>query len=61
MSNFYSSQIDAIVADPALSNEEKIERLLVIESRARCACSQAREASNSLEAAGLPVLVVPVP
>jgi hypothetical protein len=34
---------------------------LVIESRARRACSQAREASNSLGAAGLPVLVVPVP
>jgi hypothetical protein len=35
MSNFYSSQIDEIVADPALSNEERIERLLVIESQAR--------------------------
>jgi hypothetical protein len=35
MSNFYSSQVDEIVADPALSNEEKIERLLVIESQAR--------------------------
>jgi CMP-2-keto-3-deoxyoctulosonic acid synthetase len=35
MSNFYSSQIDQIVADTALSKEEKIERLLVIESQAR--------------------------
>ena len=35
MSNFYSSQIDEIVADPELSNEEKIARLQIIESQAR--------------------------
>jgi hypothetical protein len=35
MSNFYSSQINEIVADPELSNEEKIARLVVIESHAR--------------------------
>jgi hypothetical protein len=35
MSNFYSSQIDEIVADSALSNEEKIARLVVIDSQAR--------------------------
>jgi hypothetical protein len=49
MSNFYSSQIDEIVADPALSNEEKIARLGVIESQAR---DLQRAASSSSSTAG---------
>ena len=49
MSNFYSSQIDEIVADPALSNEEKIARVGVIESQAR---DLQRAASSSSSTAG---------